>query len=472
MHKIPDVHAMQPAREPRQPASKPCELHRQHAADDPRQNNASGPHQPAHMHDRTILHSDINCAYAQIECQADPSIRDQPVVVGGDVELRHGIVLAKNLIAKKFDIKTGEALWEARRKCPDLVVVQPNYALYKEVSRCVRKIYYDYTDKVEPFGLDECWLDVSGSLKYLGMNGLMIANEISERIKSEIGVTVSVGVSWNKIFAKFGSDYRKPDAITAITRDNYKHIVWNSKVRELLYVGRATERKLHSAAIFTIGELAHAEDIFLQRTFGKIGFILRDFARGEDTTEVMPLDPEVVDVHRERKSYGNGITFIRDITDDVTAHGVCWWLSEKVAECLRRDAACASTIEVGVRDGETLITHGMQTTVPVPTNVTHEIAETAWRLMRQIRVFSEEEPVRGLYVRASKLSSAEHQQSSLFDPEPKRPLMEKLDVTIDDLRRRFGRNCVIRGAQALVPEGWEIDTYRDHEVHPVGYFHR
>ena len=172
------------------------------------------------MQKRAILHSDINCCYAQIECQANPELRDKPVVVGGDEEARHGIVLAKNLLAKKWGISTAETLRDARRKCPELVVVPPDYRLYMKVSSLARRIYYDYSDCIEPFGPDEAWIDVSGTQRCLGLSSIEIACEISERMKAELGITVSVGVSWNKIFAKFGSDYKKPDAVTAIDEDN------------------------------------------------------------------------------------------------------------------------------------------------------------------------------------------------------------------------------------------------------------
>ena len=181
------------------------------------------------MRDRAILHSDINCCYAQIECQEHPELRDKPVAVGGDEEARHGIVLARNLLAKRWGVSTADTLVDARRKCPGLVVVPADYRLYMDVCGRARKIYYDYTDLVEPFGPDESWLDVTGSSRCLAMSPDEIAREISERMRAELGITVSVGISWNKIFAKFGSDYKKPDEITLITRENYADLVWNAR---------------------------------------------------------------------------------------------------------------------------------------------------------------------------------------------------------------------------------------------------
>ena len=215
--------------------------------------------------DRIIFHSDMNSFYASVEQAEQPELRGKPLVVAGKEELRHGIVLTKSIEAKKYGIKTAEALWEARKKCPDLIVLPPRYKLYRRYSELARAIYYQYTDLVEPFGLDECWLDLTGSIALHGGDVGVVAREISERMKAELGCTVSIGVSWNKIFAKFGSDYRKPDAITYITRQNYQRIVWGAPVRDLLYVGPATERKLHAYGIETIGQLAHASDAYLKR---------------------------------------------------------------------------------------------------------------------------------------------------------------------------------------------------------------
>ena len=195
----------------------------------------------------------MNSFYASVEQAERPELRGKPVVVAGKEELRHGIVLTKSIEAKRYGIKTAEALWQARAKCPDLIVLPPRYKLYRRYSELARAIYYQYTDLVEPFGLDECWLDLTGSLHLHGGDALVVAREISERMKAELGCTVSIGVSWNKIFAKFGSDYKKPDAITCITRDNYRDVVWSAPVRDLLYVGPATERKLHAVGIETIG---------------------------------------------------------------------------------------------------------------------------------------------------------------------------------------------------------------------------
>ena len=424
------------------------------------------------MPDRDVLHSDINCCYAQIECQARPELRGKPVVVGGDEEARHGIVLAKNLIAKRAGVKTAMALWEARKACPGLVVVPPDYRLYMDVSRRAREIYYDYTDRVEPFGPDEAWLDVTGTRRCLGLSPAEIAREVSERMVAELGISVSVGVSWNKIFAKFGSDYKKPDAVTVITRENYREVVWQAPVRDLLYVGPATERKLHSSGIDTIGQLACASDELLRNRLGKMGFVLRGFARGQDATEVKPYDRDAADVMREIKSYGNGLTAPRDICDPQSAKAYVWMLAESVAQRMREGRARARTVSVGARAADDLCTRSRQCKLPVATDVTLEVARAAWGLLRELEPLDASHPLRGIHVRASDLEPADADlQASLFDPLPRRTEMRELDASVDDLRRRYGNKCVVWGAQ-LVDEGAaSVDAKADHTVHPVSFFH-
>lgn len=424
------------------------------------------------MPDRDVLHSDINCCYAQIECQARPELRGKPVVVGGDEEARHGIVLAKNLIAKRAGVKTAMALWEARKACPGLVVVPPDYRLYMDVSRRAREIYYDYTDRVEPFGPDEAWLDVTGTRRCLGLSPAEIAREVSERMVAELGISVSVGVSWNKIFAKFGSDYKKPDAVTVITRENYREVVWRAPVRDLLYVGPATERKLHSSGIDTIGQLACASDELLRNRLGKMGFVLRGFARGQDATEVKPYDRDAADVMREIKSYGNGLTAPRDICDPQSAKAYVWMLAESVAQRMREGRARARTVSVGARAADDLCTRSRQCKLPVATDVTLEVARAAWGLLRELEPLDASHPLRGIHVRASDLEPADADlQASLFDPLPRRTEMRELDASVDDLRRRYGNKCVVWGAQ-LVDEGAaSVDAKADNTVHPVSFFH-
>ena len=421
--------------------------------------------------DRVILHSDMNSFYASVEQAERPELRGKPLVVAGKEELRHGIVLTKSIEAKKYGIKTAEALWQARAKCPDLIVLPPRYKLYRRYSEMARNIYYQYTDLVEPFGLDECWLDVTGSLPLHGGDALVVAREISERVKAELGCTVSIGVSWNKIFAKFGSDYKKPDAITSITRRNYKDIVWQAPVRDLLYVGPATERKLHAYGIRTIGQLAGASDAYLRRRFGKVGFVLRTFALGLDDTPVKPYDPAARDVWREVKSYGNSLTAPHPITDAADARALIWLLSESVAQRMRADGVRARTIAIGVRSDVDLSGYGCQTKLKEPTAATRLVAHTAWALLSACETFDEEHPVRALHVRATDLVEADPVcQLSLF--EPVCPDWEGLDLCIDELRRRFGNTCIVRGTELLDASLEGLDIKDENTVHPVGYFHR
>lgn len=275
--------------------------------------------------ERVVLHSDMNNYYASIELLHHPELRGRPLVVGGDPEARHGIVLAKDQFAKKAGVKTGMALWQAKQICPEIVFVPPRMGLYLRFSRLVREIYADYTDMQEPFGLDECWLDVSQSGSYKG-DGMTIAKEIRNRIKFELGITVSIGVSWNKIFAKLGSDYKKPDAITEISRENYRQIVWPLQVEDLLYVGRATQKKLNLYGIHTIGELARTDPELLHRWFGKMGYVLSVFANGEDQTPV-----SMEDYHAPIKSIGNSTTTPRDLTTDMDVKIIVYALAESVS---------------------------------------------------------------------------------------------------------------------------------------------
>jgi DNA polymerase-4 len=237
---------------------------------------------------RTILHSDLNGFYASVECLYHPKVRHLPVAVGGDPEQRHGIILAKNQHAKKYGITTGEAIWQAKQKCPILVLFPPDFAKYLKFGHLVRNIYKEYSDRVEPFGLDEAWIDMTGNRK----SGEDTANEIRQRIKYEIGITASVGVSDNKIFAKLGSDMRKPDATTIISQENFKNIVWPLPASDLLYVGRSTANKLSHANIRTIGDIACCDPNVMRILLGKWGKILWLFANGLDSSPVAQVAPQ------------------------------------------------------------------------------------------------------------------------------------------------------------------------------------
>ena len=296
---------------------------------------------------RTILHSDLNNFYASVEVLRHPEWRDKPLVVCGSKEDRHGIVLAKNMIAKSAGIRTGDVLWEARRKIPDLVEVPVDFTAYLRVSKEVRKIYERYTDRVEAFGIDECWLDVSDTAKMFG-GGVNIAEEIRRAVKSEIGITASVGVSWNKIFAKLGSDLKKPDAVTEITPNNYKEVVWRLPVEDLLYVGKATKKKLNKYGIFTIGDLAQTDVNLLCGWLGKWGEYLYTFANGRDESPVVKRGEE-----QNIKSIGNSLTNYRDLCTDDDVKMLILLLSDSIAARLRESTLDkARTVQLIVTDSE------------------------------------------------------------------------------------------------------------------------
>lgn len=412
--------------------------------------------------DRIILHSDCNCFYASVEMLHHPELEGLPLAVGGDPEARHGIVLTANYIAKRKGVKTGMALWQARAACPDLIFVPPRMDLYLRFSRMAREIYLEYTDQVENFGCDEAWLSVEKSRGIKG-NGMTIAKEISDRIKTELGITVSIGVSWNKIFAKLGSDYKKPDAITLISRENYKRIVWPLPASDLLYVGRSTSRKLSSVGIRTIGDLANADPSHLHSLLGKMGYVLHGFANGLDDSPVTTDG-----YHAPIKSIGNSTTAPRDLTCDTDVKIILMALSESVAARLRKNGFCAGVVEISIRDNG-LFSFTRQVKLKRATNITDEIMKAAYGLFQSHYLW--EHPIRSLGVRGSNLT-LDHMpvQLSLFTDEELRERQEKLDRMTDEIRRRFGYFAIQRAFMKQDEQLSGLDA-GTHTVHPVGYFH-
>ena len=407
--------------------------------------------------ERVILHSDMNNFYASVECLHRPEIRGKAVVVGGDEEARHGIVLAKNYVAKKAGIKTAEALWEARSKCPGLVVLPPNYPLYLRYAKYAREIYESYTDQIEPFGLDEAWLDVSGN------EGVVVADEIRQRMKDELGVTVSVGVSYNKIFAKLGSDIKKPDATTLVSRENYQSVAWPLPVGDLLYVGPSTQKKLYWQGVSTIGQLAAMPIDRLQRLFGKVGCVLHAFANGLDESPVARQGQESV-----IKSIGNSTTTPRDLVCDDDVRILLFVLSESVCARMREQGVLSRTISITVRDSE-LYSLERQTKLKAPSCISGEIADAAMQLFR--KQYAWHKPIRSLGVRCTDLVPAGGlQQLSFFNDEDERQRKEALERSIDSLRNRFGHSSVQRAAVWADQPLGSINPKGDHVIHPVGYF--
>ena len=411
---------------------------------------------------RTILHIDMNNFYASVECLYRPEIRDFPVAVAGDPLNRHGIILAKNMLAKKLGVKTGEAIWQAKLKAPNLVTVPPDFRKYLKFSRLARQILYDYTDQIEPFGIDENWIDVTGS-KLLCGDGSAIANSIRQRVKEELGITVSIGVSFNKIFAKLGSDMKKPDAVTVIPHDKFKDIIWPLPVSELLYVGKSTQRKLTSRGIMTIGDLANYPVDLLVDMLGKWGEVLSLFANGKDTAPVRKLN-EASAV----KSIGNGTTCPRDLTCNQDVALVFTVLSESVAARLRDYGLKCTGVQVYLRDNE-LHSLTRQKKLTKPTYLSTDILHAGMELL--VQNYSWQKPLRSIGIRAIDLvTENSFMELSLFDDNDKLIQQENLAHTIDALRSRFGHDIVLKASCLLDTKLTGFNPKEDHTIHPVSYF--
>ncbi len=408
---------------------------------------------------RVILHSDLNNFYASVECLYNPALRDKPVAVSGSPQLRHGIVLAKNELAKRHGVKTGEPLWMAEQKCREIVFVPPHYERYLRYSKLAKEIYVSYTDQVESFGLDECWLDVTGSAKLFG-TGRHIADEIRARIKEELGVTASVGVSYNKIFAKLGSDMKKPDATTVISPQTFQQSVWPLPVSDLLYVGRATTQKLARYGIRTIGDLAQSPAPFLRQILGKNGQMLWAFANGMDTSPVANITAKPL-----IKSVGNSTTAPRDLVSDDDIKITLWLLCESVAARLREYDFVASTAALSVRDN-TLNWFERQAPLKPASANARELFGITYALFCQNRP---QRPVRSLGVRATGLSVMENIQLSLLPEEQGLQRQDALERAVDSLRNRFGSHAVQRAIMLKDPSLSHIDPKNDHIIHPVGF---
>lgn len=411
---------------------------------------------------RTILHSDCNGFFASVECLYNPHLRNKPVAVCGDKDKRHGIILAKNEIAKKYNIKTGEPIWQAQQKCPELVSVSANYDRYIRFSKLCREIYSDYTDNIEPFGLDEAWLDVTGSTLIYG-SGKEIAEEIRHRIKTELGITVSIGVSFNKIFSKLGSDYKKPDAVTVITKENYKDLVWKLKAGDLLYVGRATEKKLSRLGIFTIGDLANFPLELLRKNFGKWADIMHSFSNGLDFSPVMKAD-EVSAV----KSIGNSTTAVRDLENIDDVKIIFMVLCDSVCRRMREQGFRAKTVCISVRNCE-LSTFTRQKKLEISTNLTKDVLKTSIELFKENYTF--DKTIRSLGVSVTDFESdALSHQTSIFIDENDIIRQEQLDYTLDTIKNRFG-SFSINPAKLMFDKNLSgFNPKEEHTVHPVGYF--
>ena len=388
--------------------------------------------------DRVILHCDLNNFYASVEVIKNPSLRGKAIAVCGDPEMRHGIVLAKSEVAKKAGVKTGMPIWQAKQLCPDIIIVTPHHNDYSRYSKIVQGVYYRYTDLVEPFGGDECWLDITGIQQLKHMTPKQIADEIRKVIRDEIGLSISVGVSWNKTFAKLGSDMKKPDATTVISRENYHDVIYNLPVADMLFVGRKTALVLNRMNILTIGDLASADADILKTQFGKNATQMVKTARGDDDEAVKAFHHK-----REIKSVGNGTTPPRDLVLLGEIDQVLYALCEEVSSRMRRKGVKGTTIHLSIRD-EKLKWSGQQTTIQEPTNSCTTIHRVALGIFTAFWGSVDFPSVRSLRVAVSSLTRDYTSQMSFLDVHNEKQ-NDKISNTFDVIRKKYGSGSIMYG---------------------------
>lgn len=414
------------------------------------------------MNKRTIFHADINHCYAQIEEMKSPKLREVPMAVGGHEETRHGIILAKNDLAKKCGIKTGETLREAYEKCPELLILPPDYDAYIYYTGKVKDIYRRYSDQVEGFGLDEAWTDYTDSAHLFG-NAEDMAAFIQKQVLEETGLTVSIGVSWNKAFAKLGSDMKKPYGLTIITPENYRQKVWPLPVEDLLYVGPASAHKLHRRAISTIGDLACYPVRYLKENMGVAGEVIWSFANGMDPGIVQKQDYSV-----PIKSAGNSMTLIHDVHSLEELRPVYYVLCECVASRLRDAGMEGNVVSVCLRSAG-LDWFMRQMKIPEYTDVSDEVMKAAMHIVEESYDFSQ--PLRAAGVSVSGLRPLQHhRQLSLFEDAEDHDKDRILDQTADLIREKYGFYSLRRACTLIDRPLSEFNPKADHTVHPVGYF--
>ena len=400
---------------------------------------------------RAILHCDLNNFYASVECKLCPSLRGIPIAVGGDISNRHGIILAKNELAKAKGVKTAQTIHQAKMACPSLTVVPPHFDRYLYYSGRARKIFEEYTDCVEPFGMDESWLDVTGS-SFLG-SPQTIADALREQFRSELGLTVSVGVSFNKVFAKLGSDLKKPDATTVISKENFKEVVWPLPVDAMIGVGEKTASLLTRHRIRTIGELACVPEGWLFAMLGKSGPMLRRYAAGQENSPVVPAEyvPPL-------KSIGRGITTAQNLTNDTEAMALIGALCEKVGARLRGYGMYAGGLCVEVKTNR-LTHHSFQCRLCPPCNKTRSLSKQAYALFASS--YRWKDPIRAVSVRVFDLCSAQAAQAqpSLFAQEPGD--LSPLEKTVDALQKRFGKDVL---QPAVLLQNRKFSLEQDFEI--------
>lgn len=389
--------------------------------------------------DRIILHCDLNSFFASVECLYNPDLKNVPMAVAGNKKSRHGIILAKNELAKKYNVKTAEAIWQAKQKCPELTLVAPHYEKYWHFSQIINDIYQNYTDLVEPFGIDESWLDVTGSTKLFG-DGLCIAQKISNEVKQKTGLTLSIGVSFNKIFAKLGSDYKKPDAITVIPKDGFEKIVYPLPVSDLLFVGNSSYKKLNMLGIRTIGDLARSNKEVLSKILGKQGEMIWNYANGLDDSPVLPFNEK-----RQEKSIGNSITFTRDLCTEEDIKSGLTIICDEVGERLRFKKLKCTGVQLGIKD-ENLKTVTRREKISTPTNLSRDLYRHAVRIFEKTRPYHL--PVRLLSVTGTGLvDENSFVQENMFDAlSENNEKFKSMEKSIDTIRSRFGRSAIKYGS--------------------------
>ena len=404
------------------------------------------------MGDRIILHCDLNCFFASVELLDKPALWEVPVAVCGDPKSRHGIILAKNEPAKRMGVQTAETVWQAKQKCPHLILLPPHHSLYADYSRRVNTIYGQYTDLVEPFGIDESWLDVTGSLHLFGGDARQLADDIRARLRQELRLTISVGVSFNKVFAKLGSDYKKPDATTVISRENWRDMVWPLPVGDLLFVGRAARRTLSQFGVETIGQLAACKPELLEQLMGKAGLQLYRYANGLDDAPVRPQHEQ-----EPVKSVGNSTTFPENLTRWEQVRGGLQMLCDSVAARLRQQGLYCGGVAVGVRDAQ-FRTVSRQMRLSGPTHLMRDIYDAALELTG--RIWKAPNPVRLLSVTALYItdSADSYQQLDLLagDAAARDRRQEQLESAMDAIRGKYGRDAISFGHRGKVRKvGWD-----------------
>ncbi len=368
-----------------------------------------------------------------MECIGKPELQRRPVAVCGDPERRHGIILAKNECAKKFGIRTGEAIVVAKAKCPNILLLPAHHKLYVQYSQATRELYRHYTDKIESFGIDECWLDVTESRTAYG-DGLRIANELRAATKKELGLSISAGVSYNKTFAKMGSDYKKPDATTHISRENFKELLWPLPVESMMFAGPSTVQKLHLFSVRTIGQLANMPLLTLKKYFGKPGLDLYFRSNGYDPT---PIAKDTYS--RPPESIGNSVTCPYDLENEDQIKAVFFMLCDSVATRLRKNKLKCGALSILVKNNRFEI-KSRRKLLKKETQISSELLNASLELWEILK--KRNEPIRSLGVCAEKLLPESSLQISLFDDSCERAKKEKLEETVDALRGRFGKDII------------------------------